>query len=264
MLAKYNTLFVFEGNKTEDVVVSKMERHFMNGPFAIKCVFGGEIYQLYRKLMAEDFSVDIISLLKERSEENRKQLDGFNNDSFSYIYFFFDYDAHATKAKDAEVEEMVAFFNNETENGKLFVSYPMVEAVRHMKEKASFKELCVKCKRTNCPRLKECAEAEECLKEPHYKKFVPADSDSRFTNLNTFEIWKELVDAHLCKANYLVNDKYELPIRLIEQTEIFEKQISKHISQRCPKVAVLSAFPMFLQDYYGVEGLKEKLTSSCS
>lgn len=221
MLAKYNTLFVFEGDKTEDVVVGKMERCFMSGPFAVKCVFGGEIYQLYHKLKAEDFSVNIVSLLKERSEENRKQLEGFDNDSFSYIYFFFDYDAHATKASDAQVEEMIAFFNNETENGKLFVSYPMVEAVRHMKDKSSFKDLCVKCKRANCPRLDKCPKAEACKKEPHYKKFVPTDSEPRFTNLNTFEIWRELVDAHLCKANYLVEDAYELPNRLIEQTEIF-------------------------------------------
>ncbi len=32
---RYNTLFVFEGEKTENVIVGKMERHFMGRSFLL-------------------------------------------------------------------------------------------------------------------------------------------------------------------------------------------------------------------------------------
>ena len=123
----------------------------MGKSIAVKCVFCGEIYQLYKQLHKEDFAVDIVSLLKDRSEKNRQELDSYDNDSFSYIYFFFDYDAHATKADDSQVAELIQFFDNETENGKLFISYPMVEAIRHYKDKDSFIATIVRCKGKNCP-----------------------------------------------------------------------------------------------------------------
>lgn len=258
MLSKCNTLFVFEGESTEGNIVSRLEKHFMGESIAIKCVFCGDIYQFYRKMKEEEFAIDIITLLKQRSEKNRKVLAEYDNDSFAYVYFFFDYDAHASKANDEQIEDMLAFFNNETENGKLFISYPMVEAIRHYKDKESFKGLNVKCKRSNCPSIDSCENKVSCLSEPHYKTFVPTDSDLTVTKLDTKEKWQELIDAHLCKANYIITDEYIRPTALLEQSAIFCHQKEKYIIQSCPVVAVLSAFPMFLQDYYGVERLNKK------
>lgn len=45
---KEKTLFIFEGAKTEDKLVGKLERNFLGDRHAIKCVFDAEIYQLYR------------------------------------------------------------------------------------------------------------------------------------------------------------------------------------------------------------------------
>lgn len=260
MSSKYNTLFVFEGSSTEDNIVGKLEKYFMDEHIAIKCVYGGDIYQLYRSLQKEDFAVDILSILKIRSESNRIQLEGYNNDSFAYIYFFFDYDAHATMASDNQIEEMLSYFDNETENGKMFISYPMVEAIRHYKDKESFMDLKVKCKKRNCPNSEGCEDKEKCFTEPHYKTFVPTDNLPCYTQLNTFEIWKELIEAHLCKSNYIVNDECAMPTEIIAQSLVFKNQCSKFVSQHCPIIAVLSAFPLFVQDYYGVEGLNNKLS----
>lgn len=259
MSNKCNTLFVFEGEATEGNIVSKLEKLFMKESIAIKCVFCGDIYQFYRQLKAEEFSVDIVTMLRQRNDKNRKVLVNFDNDSFAYIYFFFDYDAHATKANDEHIIEMLDFFDNETENGKLFISYPMVEALRHYKDKESFKNLVVKCKRANCPNISGCKYVNECLNEPHYKTFVPADSNLTITKLDTIEKWKELIDAHLCKGNLVVNDSYSRADMLLEQSVLFKSQLQKYISQPCPVVAVLSAFPLFIQDYYGVDRLNEKL-----
>ena len=156
---------------------------------------------------------------------------------------------------------MLKFFNNETENGLLYISYPMLEAIRHYKDMQSFKELTVKCKRANCPYKEECDEVEACLKEPHYKKVSASECQPQLTNINKYtkEVWQELIRAHVSKMNYLVHDVFDLPKQIELQTVIFSKQLEKHINHKCPKVAVLSAFPIYVLDYYGVETLKNKL-----
>lgn len=202
-----------------------------------------------------------MSLLKERTAENAEILKDYSRDSFAYIYLFFDYDGHSTLADDDKIREMLSFFSDETEEGKLYISYPMVEAIRHFKDLESFKSLTVKCKRSNCPYIVACQDKSTCLEEPHYKKFSISDSRPQLSNVNSYtkEVWQELITAHICKANYLVNDMFEVPKSLIPQELIFIRQLEKHISHRCPEVAVLSAFPLYVLDYYGCNGIIKKL-----
>lgn len=267
MKNKEKTLFIFEGGSTEEIIVRKLEQNFLGDRHAIKCVFDAEIYQLYRKIKEDDdsaFTVDIVSLLKERTTKNAEILQDYNRDSFAYIYLFFDYVAHSSMANDENISEMLAFFDNETEEGKLFISYPMVEAIRHYRDMDSFKSLKVKCKRKNCPYIEDCAEKENCLHEPHYKTFVPSDSRPQLSNVNSYTetVWKELITAHLCKANDLVNNVFDLPDHLLPQDIIFSKQKEKHILHQCPEVAVLSAFPLYVLDFWGCEKTKIALNKN--
>ena len=63
MLNKGQTLFVFEGSRTEDKVVQMLERNFLGEKVALKCVYDAEIYQLYRRLKDDDFALDVVNLL---------------------------------------------------------------------------------------------------------------------------------------------------------------------------------------------------------
>lgn len=258
-----DTLFIFEGAKTEGKLVEKLERNFLGDRHAIKCVYDAEIYQLYRALNDDSgFPLDIVSLLKERTKENEETLKDYNRDSFAFVYLFFDYDAHSTLADDDKITEMLSFFDDETREGMLYISYPMVEAIRHFRDIESFKTLKVKCKRRNCPYINDCPDKESCFTEPHYKQIVGNDSKPQLSNVNSFtkEVWQELISAHLCKANELVYDSFALPGSLISQKDIFSKQLEKHLSRRCPQVAVLSAFPLYVLDYYGWERTARALT----
>ena len=254
-------LFVFEGVRAESKYVDMLEQYFLGKRISVKCVYDAEIYQLYKVLKEEDPDFDLVELLKERNKENAELLRDYTRDSFAYIYLFFDYDAHLTLADDNKIEEMLKFFNNETENGLLYISYPMLEAIRHYKDMQSFKKLTVKCKRANCPYKEECDEVEACMKEPHYKRVSASECQPQLTNINKYtkEVWQELIRAHVSKMNYLVHDVFDLPKQIESQSVIFSKQLEKHINHKCPKVAVLSAFPIYVLDYYGVETLKKKL-----
>lgn len=254
-------LFVFEGVRAESKYVDKLEQHFLGKRISVKCVYDAEIYQLYKQLKAEEFAFDMVDLLKERSKENAELLRDYTRDSFAYIYLFFDYDAHSSMADDDKIKEMLNYFDNETENGMLYFSYPMLEAIRHYKDMESFKELTVKCKRSNCPYKDDCEDVEACVNEPHYKTVSAAECRPQLTNINQYtkEVWQELIRAHIFKMNYLVHDVFDMPNQIEDQSIIFEKQLEKHINHKCPEVAVLSAFPIYVLDYYGVEGMKRKL-----
>ena len=127
-------LFIFEGVRAESKYADSLEQNFLGKRISVKCVYDAEIYQLYRRLKEEEFSFDMIELLKERNEVNATLLKDCTRDSFAYIYLFFDYDAHSSLASDDKIAEMLSFFDNETENGLLYISYPMLEAIRHFKD----------------------------------------------------------------------------------------------------------------------------------
>jgi len=57
--------------------------------------------------------------------------------------------------------------------------------------------------------------------------------------------------------NHIVNNIFAFPTSQIPQIDIFSKQLEKYIKVDS-KVAVLSAFPVFLFDYYGINLLGEE------
>lgn len=253
-----NILFVFEGRRTEKIITDRLFKYILNDNQIIRCVFEAEIYQLYKKL-EEDEYLDIFNLIKNRNNDNQITLREYNRNDFAEIYLFFDYDAHATQADDGTLEKMLTLFDNETNNGKLYISYPMVESIRHIEDFESFRELTAMCKGANCQHIDYCEEKDECLNRPHYKTIVGNKSILRLKNMNSYtrETWMRLIAIHISKMNYIVNNEYEYPSKLESQLNIFINQFEKYINKRCPTVSVLSSFPIFVLDYYGIDGTKE-------
>lgn len=234
-----NILFVFEGEKTEDQIVASFTKHVFKDKTVITCAFCAEIYQLHRAV-AEDEDLDIFSLLK-KNPKNKEILKDFNRDDFAEIYLFFDYDGHSTLASDDTLIEMLEIFNEETDLGKLYISYPMVESIKHFSDDLDFKNLKV--------------EAKENIK---YKKMVSEQADNVYQQFSkfTFNIWKTLLIAHLSKMNRIVKDSYLLPEETFTQGEIFQHQKVKYIDKDST-ISVLSSFPVFMFDYFGVKKFRE-------
>ena len=63
-------LFVFEGVRADSKYVDTLEQNFLGKRISVKCVYDAEIYQLYKQLKDEEFAIDMVDLLKERSKEN--------------------------------------------------------------------------------------------------------------------------------------------------------------------------------------------------
>ncbi len=232
-------LFIFEGAKKEKSISDNLTQFFVNEHTLITCAYCTTIYKMYHEIAADE-DLDTFSLLEE-IPINKEPLKGFKRADFAQIYLFFDYDGHATNASDEKLKQLLAFFNEETDKGKLYISYPMVEALKHIENFDTFKDLKIN------------------YKVKDYKQIVNKNCIKDLIDFNVYnlDIWRQLVDVHLKKMNRIVNDFFEFPVAIIEQSTIFKNQLEKYIKID-QTVAVLSAFPVFLHDYYGNEKIRNR------
>lgn len=92
--------------------------------------YGTNIYELYEKMFSDGMQdeLSLLGVLKERAAAGDRWL--FDQD-YSDILLVFDYDPQDDRFSPERLETMQDFFNESTDNGKLYVNYPMVEACKH-------------------------------------------------------------------------------------------------------------------------------------
>ena len=242
MNKKEYILFIFEGTKTEPIIFENIKKYFLHKKETsisqdIVICYGTVVYKLYKEFFIDgilDDNLDLVTILKPLDKDKNE----VKSNQVSEIYLFFDYDSHATNANDNKLLSMLELFDDETEKGKLFVSYPMVEALQHIKKDIDFSKTIE-------------------VSQQEYKKIARLNCEKEFLHFNDYtkDIWNHLIYQHSKKANFIVNNSFDFPSNIIEQLEIFSNQKIKYIDQE-NKVAVLSAFPIFLLDYYGVDKFK--------
>ena len=237
--------FIVEGEVREPQIIDNISKvFFAHGNFKIITLPAEEnIYMLWKKLKADNFDTDIIEVLRESNDDIRELLVGLSRDDFSEVYLFFDYDMHQTnlgKEDDADaVAQMLESFDNETENGKLYISYPMVEALRDYKTGL-------------CGEKQACYVAVGQMKE--YKNVSSVRSANPHFKEYDYEIWKDIIDVFAMRISCLFGLadtlEYETYSEMASPYGIYvleEEETQKN------RVFVLSAFPEFLVDYFGVK-----------
>lgn len=240
-------LFVFEGAKTEVLIKNALQKYFKEIGDNIVFSYGNNIYNLYKD--AKQNGLDITRMIAEKKTD-------FKPNKISETYLFFDYDFHNNSTSLDEsnecIKEMLDFFNDETQNGKLYISYPMVEAIRYTKTlpDSNFHEYTIK--RDECKNFKHLA-----------SRFSSYDSMdylcSRKYSKACWKNWKLIIKQNIFKANYICRDSNDMPISKADicQRNIFEAQIKKYVINS--SVAILAAFPLFIYDYYNQSMLSEIL-----
>lgn len=252
-------LFVFEGKKREPELFRAIENLFFKDRQNIVCSYGNNIYELYRELKNLDDSGDIVSLMVEkyRGLENTPFSESSKSSDFSEIYLVFDYDFHnrnvSSEEMNSQLLEMLDMFNNETENGKLYVNYPMVEAIRYTKRLPDERFFGYTVNRKQCLDIPFKRMADEFS---DYKSldFLTLDSRRAATNSeisSRIKNWKLVKEQHVTKANYLCTGSLAMPAAkdTISQKAVFNAQLQKHVLKN-DRVSILSAFPLFLFDYF--------------
>lgn len=95
--------------------------------------YNTNIYTLYKEVFFEGdpASVDILQMLKEHERDSEKQQ--LFDARYTDILLIFDLDPQDPQFSADKVLEMMNFFVESSDMGKLYLNYPMVEAFYHMK-----------------------------------------------------------------------------------------------------------------------------------
>ncbi|MCZ4294509.1 hypothetical protein [Vibrio sinaloensis] len=241
--AKSNILCIFEGEKREVGYFESMKQHFFGGQSIVHCCYGNDLYEL-EKILSDDEdpeSLDIFEVLKEHNQvtsnnavnNNNDIFNNFSRDSFNQVYLFFDFEYHDNNYSPEKIKSLVSLFNEETELGKLFISYPMVEAVRDIP--------CYQTYHTYTVTLQD-------AKSSSYKA-SSATKSKDFVNPKaiTEQNWIKLVNATAAKMNYVVHKNVNKG-QFVDQDEILGVQLSA--IDLNANMYVLSSYPMFLYNQF--------------
>lgn len=203
------------------------------------------IYMLWEKLNRDDFETDVIEIAREHCNDAKIALNGLSRDDFSEVFLFLDLDYHSAKNNlnnGQDVIEclvkMIETFSNETESGKLYINYPMIESLKICNEN-------VFCDMKNC--------VYPYSKGREFKQHIDKNGNFADPRKYTGDDWKKIFGYTVKKANCIVNGEYSVIPRSdflekLTQKDIFEAMSKNHIP--FDRVALISGIPLFLLEYF--------------
>lgn len=269
MSKKEKIAFVVEGDKTEPQIIYNIKNLFFKNLNVVPIILPNatNIYALWKKIKDDEEETDIIEIIKEevsKQTQKFKKIDYINQEDFrkmsssefSEVYLFFDYDGHNNnlpkdKNTNDVLKQMLETFDNETENGKMYISYPMVEAIKDF----SVKQLC--------------HQSNHCFSKINlgkaYKGIVSENAEMNDFKRLDKEKWKFIIQKYINSCYCLLDVDHTLTKKQfsnqVTPIAIFDKQRHKYIN-RFETVMVLSAFSGFIIDYFEKEALENYLETS--
>ncbi len=184
---------------------------------------GGSIYELYEAYKKGDYD-DIVAYLRANNRINIEP-GVLSKNAFAAVYLIFDFDPHYQKYSDEAIKEMLDLFDDETDLGKLYISYPMIESVYDLEElnDSNYEHLTVDLDHFNGDDYKQSVYQKTCIKK---------------NKLTAREL------------SYIVAQNYNKAKKLsqnIDYEEILAVQIDYKNKEN--KIYVLSTFPLMIIDY---------------
>lgn len=231
-------LIICEGTKKEPGIFEYVQKLGLL-PSDISIIsYGTNIYKLYNRLEEESKtyldgwnSLDIQLVISNMTndEEEKKIL----NDVYTDILLIFDLDPQEPKFRNHMKEsytmfqKLMSFFNESTEHGKLYLSYPMIEALQHIStekiRKNDFKEFykqkfTIDDLRKNQYKLLVREEGEEHIEQYNKKEIIKLS----LLHLNKAEILTQCHNSNNVLLNYdehLLNGLMEKEIKSLEENQ---------------------------------------------
>lgn len=237
-------LFLLEGEARESTFIYYMAKTFFKDKYNAKVITlpaKMNLYMLYNAMTESDgFSLDFVEVIRDLIPGANEELNEIKRDDIDEIFLIFDYDIHQTNLpKDvdsiAATNEMFNFFNNETENGKLYVSYPMIEAIYDFLD-------------SSCTPFTECYILNDSFE--NYKKTV-GNNTTRSSRHFRYPEWENILTCFSQRLVCLMQSQsidYEYYKSYITPKTIMEKQLE--LSKKYSSSFVISALPELLFDYY--------------
>ena len=193
--------------------------------------------------------------MRERlADRGDATLDGIRNSDISEIFLFFDYDFLNSQLSldeiNRRVEEMLTLFDDETDNGKLYINYPMIESIRYTKELPDDAYASYTIGREACKDFKRLAREFSAYDSLDHLLFKDGETPTKDKYLKVKDNWEYLRAMNVCKANLLTTGLFTMPREKsdIGQLAVFNNQVTKFVKP-IESVAILNSFPIFIYEY---------------
>ena len=189
-LSKKNILFIVEGQTSEPNIIKKVNSLINLSDYQV-ISYKTSIYELIDEMSSDD-DLDLLLLLKEKATANKRHI--FDK-KYSSVFLLFDFDPQYQKFDIDKLNKISECWNS-SEEGKLLISYPMIESLRDL---GSMPDSTFLKKEIDVSEISD------------YKKKV--DSTSNYRNINSFnyETIISMICHHLVKFNYLISQRNEVP-----------------------------------------------------
>lgn len=172
--------------------------------------------------------------MEDASESEREVL----SQNFTDVYLIFDMDPQDPIYNDDRLAKAMKHFDNSTENGKLYLNYPMLESYRHLKR----------------PYDPEYADRSVTMDQiRRYKDIVGEESYDDIKDLGKYdaETFLMIVCMNVIKGNIMLNGHRNIPTpaeyESWKMTKILDSQISMLGS--CNRIMVINTSVFYVVDF---------------
>lgn len=222
-------LVIVEGEKTDFRLMQHL-LHIYGIDNNHKVVsYNTNIYVLYQEMFADGdpYSIDILQLLKERESNPIKK--EILNARYSDIILIFDLDPQDPQFSGDKVLEMMEFFTESSDMGKIYINYPMVEAFYHMRSipDEAYNEYIVSLSELVQRNYKQRVNLEN--RNHDYSKFAVSREECNIViRQNLDKAWNMLQGHKTCGEDIVLPDLIE-----VLKNQLLKLQTEKIISVPC-------------------------------
>lgn len=254
-MSKSTKVFIVEGESRDFRLINHLIETFFVGKYnatVIPLSANQNLYMLFQLMDKTDFEMDLIEVVRDNVEGADEKLKGIMRNNVDEIFLFFDFDLQQNNLSSSLnrspldiLKEMVQFFDNETENGKLFLSYPMVEA--------NYDFII-----NDCEAFSKCVIPIDNLSD--YKSLAGKNNPVASCHFG-YEEWKMCLESFNKRVLCLFREScmnYEDYRKKVSTMSILAKQI-EHVNQN-NNVFVLGSYPQFLFEYFNESFWKAHFT----
>lgn len=163
-----NILFILEGERTEPRFLKKIVTLMRTFDDYEIFSYGTNLYRMLDGMFIDDeidTDLDFIEYLKSSKTGNNNP--DILNQRFSDIFLFFDMDPQDQMYDPNKLAKASLYFNDSTDNGKLYINYPMFESLKHIPNLDDLSYLDVSIGREKLTKYKEIASKQglDCLSD---------------------------------------------------------------------------------------------------
>ena len=230
---KAKILMLVEGAKTDVNLMQHLLKVYNISEKHEIVPYKTNIYVLYNLIFKDEDTeaLDLLQVLKESEKDNEKKK--IFEERYSDILLVFDLDPQDALYSKEKIFKMLDYFSESSENGKLYLNYPMVEAFYHMSSipDNNFNHYIATMSELKNKEYKRRVQMEN--RDHDYRKFAQTKDECDWIIIQNYK-----------KAELITGEKCSI---IPESTDIFNVQASKITNEEC--VYVLCTCVFYIMEY---------------